>query len=117
MKVTLLFACFTFSVLLSTGQILLKIAATDVRTKFASGWWQACLSGWLALAIILYVITTALWLWVLAHLPLSRAYPFALLGAALVPLTAWMFLREPLSPGYLIGMALVLCGIAVIHMA
>ncbi len=116
MKVTLLCACLAFCVLLSGGQLLRKVAATDVKTKFASNWWQACLSSWLALAIILYILTTALWLWVLAHIPLSKAYPFALLGAALVPLAAWVFLREPLSSSYLIGMALVLGGIAIIHL-
>jgi multidrug transporter EmrE-like cation transporter len=51
----------------------------------------------------------------LANAPLSKAYPFALAGAALVPVASWLILREPLSPQIAIGMALVIAGLAVIQ--
>lgn len=75
------------------------------------------LSPWLVSAIVLYVASTALWLYILLQLPLSRAYPFALLGATLVPLLAWRVLGEALPGPYLLGLALVLAGLAIIQLS
>lgn len=116
MRPALLAACLLFSVALSAGQLLLKAAAEDVKLRLATSWLSACLSPWLAAALALYAATTLLWLWVLAALPLSKAYPFALLGAALVPAGAALFAHETITPAYVLGMAMVIAGIAVIHL-
>lgn len=74
-------------------------------------------SPWLIGAICLYAASTALWVSILMFSPLSRAYPFALLGAGLVPLGANLLLGETLSPTYLFGLGLVVVGVAVIQNA
>ena len=116
MRLNLLLLCLLFSLSVPTGQILLKFAAQDLKVRLATSWLSACFSGWLAAAMLLYFTSMFLWLWLLNLMPLSRAYPFALLGAALVPVAAYVFIREPLPPSFLVGMALVIGGIAIIYL-
>ena len=115
-RLNLLLLCLLFSLSVPTGQILLKFAAQDLKVRLATSWLSACFSGWLAAAMLLYFTSMFLWLWLLNLMPLSRAYPFALLGAALVPVAAYVFIREPLPPSFLVGMALVIGGIAIIYL-
>lgn len=102
---------------LGFGQLLFKLAADDIRAKFAVSWISAALSPWLIGALLLYALTTALWIWILSQSSLSRAYPFALLGAALVPVLATVVLKEPLGLPYLAGMAMVVAGLAIIQLS
>ena len=116
MNAVLLAACAATAVSLSAGQLMFKLAADDMKARAATSWLSAALSGWLIAALLLYAVSTILWVWVLSQMPLSRAYPFVLAGAALVPLMAHLFLREPLSPAYIVGFALVAAGLAVIQL-
>ena len=108
-------ASLALSLSLVAGQLLFKLAAEDMKIKSATSWLLAATSPWLIASIALYGASTALWLGILANAPLSKAYPFALAGAALVPVASWLILREPLSPQIAIGMALVIAGLAVIQ--
>lgn len=110
-------ACIVFATSLAVGQLLFKLASGDLKQRLPTGWIEAMLSPWLISALLLYAVSTALWLYILAHLPLTRAYPFTLLGATLVPLLAWTVLREPLPGMYLLGMAVVLAGLAIIQLS
>jgi undecaprenyl phosphate-alpha-L-ara4N flippase subunit ArnE len=117
MRLKLILLCLLFSLSVPAGQILLKFAAVDVKARLSVSWLSAGFSVWLAAAVLLYFASMILWLWLLNHMPLSSAYPFALLGAALVPAAAHVFIGEPLSPSFLAGLALVIGGIAIIHLA
>jgi drug/metabolite transporter (DMT)-like permease len=110
-------ACIVFAMSLGAGQLLFKLAAGDIKQRLAAGWIEALLSPWLISALVLYAASTALWLYILSHLPLTRAYPFTLLGATLVPLLAWLVLREPLPSLYVLGMAVVIAGLAIIQLS
>ena len=116
MRPVLLLGAAVFALSLSIGQVLLKIAAEDVRRRLAISWFEAAQSVWLALALLLYAVTTVLWLWLLTQLPLTRAYPFALLGAALVPIISSFVLHESIGWTYTLGMSLVICGVTVIQL-
>lgn len=117
MTLHLLVACIVFSSSLAVGQLLFKLASGDLKQKLPTAWLEALLSPWLVSAILLYVASTALWLYILSHMPLTRAYPFTLLGATLVPLLAWRLLGEPLPGMYVLGMAVVLAGLAIIQLS
>lgn len=117
MSLPIVLASIVFAVSLGIGQLLFKLAAGDIRSRLAASWLDAALSPWLLGAIALYAASTALWVYILAHTPLSKAYPFALLGAALVPLLARLVLNEPLPGQYLIGMAVVIVGVAMIQLS
>jgi drug/metabolite transporter (DMT)-like permease len=98
------------------GQILFKLAAEDIKPRLAAGSFvQAALSPWLLGAVILYAATTVLWIYILTRAPLSLAYPFSLLGAALVPALAGLLFGEAVTWKYLAGLLLVLVGLFVIQ--
>jgi drug/metabolite transporter (DMT)-like permease len=112
--VTLL--CLVFSASLVAGQILFKLAAEDIAPRVAAGSYvQAALSPWLVGALLLYAATTVLWIYILTRAPLSAAYPFSLLGAALVPALAAMLFGEAVTWKYFAGLLLVLTGLVIIQ--
>ena len=109
--------CLLFAVGLSAGQIIFKIAADDIRGRIPFGWIWAALSPWFLTAICLYAVITGLWIFILTELPLSRAYPFSLLGSALVPAFAVIILGESIGLRYSLGFGLMLVGLVVIFTA
>ncbi len=102
------FLLMGFALLMSTGQMLFKIAADAGRGKPMP---QALLNGWLITALALYGGATLLWVYILRTTPLSVAYPFAALSFIIVPIAAWAFFGEVLSWRYGLGMALIFGGI------
>jgi drug/metabolite transporter (DMT)-like permease len=109
-------SCLIFSMSLAVGQLLFKLAANDFLRLKGGSWLHMLLSPSLVSAFALYGLTSLLWIWILTQLPLSRAYPFALLGAATVPLFARILLGEALSPLYGIGILCVLVGLAIVNL-
>ena len=108
------------SVLLSSGsQIVLKYGMTrpamkvmladspePLRVLLAIGTSPAVLIGMLC-----FGLSAVVWLFVLAKIPLSTAYPFVALGIA-ITVTAGRFLfAEPVSVSKLIGIGLVIAGV------
>ena len=61
-----------------------------------------------------YGLTALFWFYVLTRVPLSIAYTFSILGAALVPLIAWLVFKEPLSWSFAIGYGLMIAGFGII---
>ena len=111
----MILACVIFSASLALGQILFKFAAEDIKGRLSDGLIQSVLSPWLVSALLLYGASTALWIWILMHVPISRAYPFALSAMALVPLAGYWLFAESLTPQYAVGFALMLVGLAFIQ--
>lgn len=108
-------ACLFLAASLAGGQVLFKFAAIDIQQRVGRSWLSVMWSPWLISALIVYGISTILWLWILAKMPLSRAYPFALLGTAAVPVLANLVFGESLPPLYLAGVVLVLLGLLIIQ--
>ncbi|MEE4212826.1 MAG: hypothetical protein V2I43_26570 [Parvularcula sp.] len=100
-----------FSVLLAGGQILFKSAADAINTRETGSGLLSFLSFPLLAALILYASATILWVYVLTKVPLSRAYPFALVGAAIVPVAAAVFYGERIGSAYPFGFLLILAGL------
>ncbi|HJT16693.1 MAG TPA: EamA family transporter [Thermoanaerobaculia bacterium] len=88
------------ALLVTASELLLKTGATR----------GALLSGWTWLGIFTYILSFASWLYVLRKMPLSIAYSLITIVQVLVPLGAWIFLREQISPVRWAGIACVLCG-------
>lgn len=66
------------------------------------------------LGLLLYATGAFLWLWVLANLDVSMAYPFVGLGFILTMLFGFFFLGEPLGIARVAGTLLVLAGVVLI---
>lgn len=96
---------------ISLGQMLFKKAAQSIAN--AATWQHWVFNGWLIAALVLYGITTLVWIWVLRHVPLHLAYPFMGLAFLIVPILGWIFLNEPIQVPTLVGGALILAGITV----
>jgi drug/metabolite transporter (DMT)-like permease len=110
-------ACLFLAASLAGGQVLFKFAAMDIQQRLERSWLSVMWSPWLICALVVYGASTILWLWILAKMPLSRAYPFALLGTAAVPVLANLVFGESLPPLYLVGSVLVLLGLVVTQIA
>ena len=96
---------------ISIGQLLFKKASAALpATLSLIGLLQ---NGWLMAALVLYGITTLVWIWVLRHAPLHLAYPFMGLAFLIVPCLGWLFLGEPIHIQTIVGGALILIGIAI----
>jgi len=96
---------------ISAGQMLFKIAAE--RANVAQSLFAPSVLTVLFFAVALYGGATLIWVSVLRYVPLTVAYGFMALSFAIVPLLAAIFLHEPLTPRYVIGMVLIMCGIMV----
>lgn len=101
-------------VLIAIGQLLFKTAASQWRID---GWSWATLRSFLSptmlVALVLYGLTTILWVLVLRSTPLSIAYPLYALVFVLVPFLAYFALGEPLSWNTLIGGGVIVLGVMI----
>lgn len=94
------------------GQVLFKyvgLAIQDGRALFES---RVIVTGFLAFGI--YGAATVLWIYLLRHVPLSKAYPYMALSFVIVPLFSFFLFEEKLSFAYLGGIALIFAGVVVV---
>ena len=67
---------------------------------------------------VIYAISQLFWITLLRKIDLSQAYPLQIgLNFIFIMLIAWLYFREPVSRGKLLGIALILCGIILIASA
>lgn len=103
-------------VIMAVGQILFKLAAGRLGNLSLS-WDMAArlvFNPYLVVGVMVYGLTTILWVLVLTDTDLSRSYPFVALTMVLVPIAGVFLFNESLSPGLVIGGGLILAGLAVI---
>ena len=94
-------------VFLSVGQLLLKMAAMDMKNIDI----YSLLQPKLILALCVYGIATILWIAVLRHTPLRIAYPFVALAFLIVPVLSWFWMDEQISLNTIVGGAAILIGV------
>ncbi len=101
-----------FTIVLAGGQVLFKQAARAV-VGLPAGRLIPVLVTTPAMwaAVVLYGAATLLWVWILARVPLSQAYPWSALGIVIVPLAAMLAFGEEVRPVFWLGAALVIAGI------
>ena len=100
---------------ISTGQLLFKLASGHLDFRHPLDDVKGLVI--LGVALVLYGAATLVWVAVLRHAPLSRIYPIMALSFVLTPLGGMVFLKEPISTGYWLGVALILGGLIVISRA
>ena len=119
-KIFLIIIC---SISLSAfAQIILKIgmSGSNIQSTLdvnASGWStlsQAFVSPYVLAGLAMYGLGAILWLFVLARLDVSMAYPFVGLGFILTMLLGFLLLGEVLSILRIVGTLLVLIGVTLI---
>ena len=68
-------------------------------------------SGWLWLAVASYCCCFIVWMLILRHSDLSRAFPTSAIVFVAVMFTSWLVLREPIGAMQLLGAAVIVAGI------
>lgn len=98
---------------ISVGQLLLKIAATNLRNPDTLGFWLLGfrINAYLFAGFAVLGISTLIWVWVLREVPLSVAYPFMALAFIFVPILGWLVLNEPLTYRQISGGLLICLGL------
>ncbi len=106
-----------FSLTLTGGQLLFKRAAQSIvglpPSKLVA---VLAGNGWLWTALALYGFSTLLWVWILARVPLSQAYPWTALGAVVVPLAAVALFGEAVKPVFWLGAIMIGAGVMLTQM-
>lgn len=100
-----------YAAMVPVGQLLFKAASLRHEALEGPLPWRLLQNLPLAAAFAWYGLSAVLWLSILERTPLSRAYPAAILGAALVPPLAWAAFGEPLSWTMAGGYLLMLAGL------
>jgi drug/metabolite transporter (DMT)-like permease len=67
--------------------------------------------GLFAAAMVLYGVTTLVWIWVLNRSELGKIYPLMALAFILVPVGSYFIFGERFSTQYFIGVAVIALGI------
>lgn len=97
-------------VVMTIGQVLFKQVAINYNK--VGSIFDISVIGILAVAGVMYVTSSGLWVWALRSVEISKAYPFFALGFVFVPLLgAWMF-GETLTLRYGFGVLLIVAGVA-----
>ena len=105
-----------YSVALTGGQLLFKLAA--LRFTPAARWTDnvlaLALNPYLILAVVLYAVLSAVWVWVLTFVPLSTAYPFVALTFVLTVASGALMFGEAVTFRLVLGGVMIIAGLIVI---
>lgn len=98
--------------LLSTGQILFKLASNGIVLS-STGLLPSLLNLRFMAALAVYSIATLLWIIALKDIQLRVAYPFAALAFFIVPTLAHFILGETLSWNTYVGAVIIAIGVII----
>lgn len=94
---------------ISAGQVLFKMVGN--QTRHGLGLRAFILLG---VAGLLYVGATLVWIYVLRFNPLIRVYPYMALSFVIVPIASCLVFGESVSVRYIMGSAIMICGLVVL---
>lgn len=95
---------------LAAGQILFKAVSQRIQ-GFSDLIGDRTALAMFVVALAIYGSSTLVWILALRQVPLSYAYMFMAIGFVLVPVAAWLFFSEPLSPRLVAGAVLIAAGV------
>lgn len=105
------------ALLVTAAETFLKIGASHTSAAGTAGEWlgvSGLASSWTWIGIVFFASSFICWAYVLRHVPLSIAYPLSNSVYILVPISSWVFLNEHISARRWIGVAIVICGLALV---
>ncbi len=105
-----------YALLMAVGQIVLKMVST--RTNFSLPFKELALSlmqnYFLWIGGFLYGLLMLMWIWILSIVPLSKAYPIAMLALFFTPILSYLIFHEKITLQYCIGIVLMFTAIYLI---
>jgi len=106
--------CLLNVISLVSGQMLFKLGMKDKIIDSVPAMIKALFTPLVLLGLILYALTTMLWLYILNKIPISRAYPIQALAFPLVAIFSFLFLKEIIPVYRWIGIGIIVAGIIVV---
>lgn len=101
-----------FSVMLAIGQLLFKKAGLSISgLPLRDGLLTLAQVPAFYAAIVLYALSTFLWVWLLSRVTLMQAYPWVSAGVIVVPLLSALIFGERVNTTYWVGASLIASGI------
>ena len=104
-----IFLCVAAQLFLVTGQLLFKHAMNEAEPKPLSARVRL-----LSVGIASQSVWFFLWLGLLQKWELSRIFPFEGMNPLLLVICAWLVLRETLTVGSWVGIALITAGLTLV---
>ncbi|MDM5231761.1 hypothetical protein [Lysinibacillus pakistanensis] len=97
--------------LLVIGQTMWKIGAGKIEISGFKTIINVILSPWIIGGGVLYVIATAIWLYLLSKLPLSLIYPLQSVAYIIALFVALLVFKEAIPITRWVGVAVILFGV------
>ncbi|WP_238587221.1 4-amino-4-deoxy-L-arabinose-phospho-UDP flippase [Cupriavidus sp. IDO] len=94
---------------LALGQILFKMSANASQT--GGSFFSAKPLATLFAAMLLYGLTSIVWVWVLQRIQLGKVYPLMALAFVLVPIGSYFVFCERFQTQYIFGVVFILIGV------
>ncbi len=104
-----------------SGELLLKHGMNSVGhlslqpSLIVPGLLRTFANPFILAGFVLVFTASIFWLSVISRLPLSLAYPLMSVSYVLVVLTSWLILKEDISVTRLLGVFIILSGVAVVY--
>lgn len=120
MSASILFALLLSVSLSAIGQILMKLGMSNAGIREAiardsgAAVMQIATSVPVVAGLTAYGLSTMVWLYVLAQVDVSLAYPFVALGFVLVVLLSSVLLGEQVPPVRIAGLLLIVSGVVLV---
>ena len=94
---------------IACGQLLFKLCAKSYQSNGLMANSTLLL---FFCAMALYGVTTLVWIWVLSRAELGKVYPLMALAFVIVPAATYFIFDERFNTSYVIGLAMIVGGIA-----
>lgn len=110
----------SYAIGMSIGQVLFKYAALSFSPSAAAAATtlgrilQLGSNPYFLAALILYLLLSVLWVWLLSFTSLSRAYPFVALAFIVTPLFGHFIFLEALEPKFYFGIGFIVVGLVLV---
>ena len=105
---------FTAVILGAIGQVLLKKGMTGLGASGLVALLSALLTPYVFLGLLVYALSTLIWLKVLSTQELSYVYPMIAAGYVIVTILSALLLHERISPMRGLSLAVICLGVAML---
>lgn len=96
------------------GQMLWKIGLNQVQLHGAGDFVLALFNKYIFIGLIIYVIDTFLWFYILKNNDLSKVYPLQSMSYIIAMVAGFFILKEPITVRSVIGTFVICVGVSII---
>ena len=118
LSVVQIVALVCYALGMTAGQMMFKLASGTSHYAPSSGVFDRVLAlifnPFFAASLILYLVLSVCWVWLLTFIPISKAYPFVGISFAGTAIAGWIFFGERLTTANLFGLAMLGAGVALL---